>query len=1172
MANELTDADVGFPAQPAPDASPKPYQLIAQPKAELSDSDVGLAPPKELSDADVGFTADQSKQSARVVQDLAAPKLPVTGAVGDAARYALSGIPAAGRAIVAIAADTGRALGKLSTGQNPLTGTIQDVAKNMAVADDVSKPLPYEEELAQKHGVVAGIQQGAVGFAKLIPMLAGGEAAMVTKLPQLATLPVIFGGSTYAETGDAKQAAVSGALGLAFPIVDSVAGKFAANYTAKLLAAGKVSNTQAKVIEAGVKQAAMQATMQGLAIPEYEKNPQDWEKTLVSNGLQGLIFGAHDAVRAIDPNAGSLGQKVNDNLRKKYVGDLSKNLKQLIGGTWDFGQPKTTREQNALQKSETGEVLQPPPQGNGEEGGQRGGVEQVQPGLETAPPLKEIQKEIPPVAPPVEAQRVLTPPTPDTSVAAQTAKQIGYNFVPGRQIGSVKLDGLPPETRAKLEAEIPIQWEFTHPKTGITFYMPEGSTREAIIARAAEKDAGVAKAAPVPPVAAPSTAEAHSLIDNSDRPGDFHVAIVSKKNVIAGFQVKSLEDAATAARQIIQQRENAGLPSLKVTARKIIGKTSKGLEFGERVEIPISKPPTEVVPPVTPSTAQQVTSAFENLGQAAKDAGFQKIKDSLAQGKPVTFSKKQAIDLARADSRFQIRDNPDGSATIIGIKESTTAAKPSEQIQQPVTPEAKISPATKINADEVLAEMHKMRESGDTVGAFTMKRVLESLPADEVNAAVERSSNSAAERANAAMADLKANPPKPQGRINIGDTVEFEGKKIVVKRTSPDGSRVVVGKRSVAASQVKKIEPIAQPAAVLKEPWQMTKNEWVQSRQYADAKTKLYAKLSPKSAQAKAVAQHSDLVKEAIDQGKTVPPEVLKDYPELAPKPAGEKPAAAPVVGELKIGDPVKLMGVDSVLADTHTEDGMKYEIFNGAAMGEKRSAIRVTDLDSGNVTTLKQYPDYDAALKDWNGTVKREKTWEETARGRSIYKSDLATENAKDEKVVAAMKAAPSYPKLKAAYDRFRRSLSGKSYNPTVIETKPWGMLDSSSGVMNAKSAMAKTLRELENKVFSESGLPRKKPSNTYRGGTGVDFDKVQVEKPAEAPPAQVVPKPASENLASQEVSKQAVESGYESPKAFADDFAKNHDAEVKETEEEFLRRRYCTGTIPSRKSMLNE
>ncbi len=129
---------------------------------------------------------------------------------------------------------------------------------------------------------------------------------------------------------------------------------------------------------------------------------------------------------------------------------------------------------------------------------------------------------------------------------------------------------------------------------------------------------------------------------------------------------------------------------------------------------------------------------------------------------------------------------------------------------------------------------------------------------------------------------------------------------------------------------------------------------------------------------------------------------------------------------------------------------------------------------------------------------------WQTTARGRDVYKSDVALENAKDEAVVAAMKAAPSYPKLLAAYHRFRRSLSGKSYVPSVIEQHPWKMLDSSSGVMNVKSQMAKTLSSLENAVFAESGLPRNNPSGRFRGGTGVDWDRVEPPAPTPAPGAE--------------------------------------------------------------------
>lgn len=123
---------------------------------------------------------------------------------------------------------------------------------------------------------------------------------------------------------------------------------------------------------------------------------------------------------------------------------------------------------------------------------------------------------------------------------------------------------------------------------------------------------------------------------------------------------------------------------------------------------------------------------------------------------------------------------------------------------------------------------------------------------------------------------------------------------------------------------------------------------------------------------------------------------------------------------------------------------------------------------------------------------------WQETTRGRSIYKSDVAVENAKDEAVIRAMKGSPSYQKLLAAYHRFERGLRGKAYDPTVIERQPWGMLAVSSGVMNVKSQTFKTLAALENAVFKESRLPREGGIVGFRGGKGLDWDRVP---PADKP-----------------------------------------------------------------------
>ena len=85
------------------------------------------------------------------------------------------------------------------------------------------------------------------------------------------------------------------------------------------------------------------------------------------------------------------------------------------------------------------------------------------------------------------------------------------------------------------------------------------------------------------------------------------------------------------------------------------------------------------------------------------------------------------------------------------------------------------------------------------------------------------------------------------------------------------------------------------------------------------------------------------------------------------PQPAPEK--ATPVTPS-KVGDEVRIMGVDSVVARTETIGGVRYDLFNGSKLKEDRAAIRVADGDTGNVVSIKQYPTFDAAEKDFNDTV----------------------------------------------------------------------------------------------------------------------------------------------------------------------------------------------------------
>ena len=81
-------------------------------------------------------------------------------------------------------------------------------------------------------------------------------------------------------------------------------------------------------------------------------------------------------------------------------------------------------------------------------------------------------------------------------------------------------------------------------------------------------------------------------------------------------------------------------------------------------------------------------------------------------------------------------------------------------------------------------------------------------------------------------------------------------------------------------------------------------------------------------------------------------------------------PPAVEGVGALKIGDDARILDVDSVLADVKVIGGVRYDLFNGASLKEQRAAVRVTDVDSGEVVTLKQYPNFDAAEREFNTAI----------------------------------------------------------------------------------------------------------------------------------------------------------------------------------------------------------
>jgi hypothetical protein len=104
---------------------------------------------------------------------------------------------------------------------------------------------------------------------------------------------------------------------------------------------------------------------------------------------------------------------------------------------------------------------------------------------------------------------------------------------------------------------------------------------------------------------------------------------------------------------------------------------------------------------------------------------------------------------------------------------------------------------------------------------------------------------------------------------------------------------------------------------------------------------------------------------------------VKKPVSKEAGQPTGtgeSAPAApAPVIPKVKIGEDAKIGGVDATLSDAQNLGGMRYEIYTAAKGSDKRAVVRVLDPETGEATTIKVYPSFDLAAKEYANTVRIE-------------------------------------------------------------------------------------------------------------------------------------------------------------------------------------------------------
>lgn len=69
----------------------------------------------------------------------------------------------------------------------------------------------------------------------------------------------------------------------------------------------------------------------------------------------------------------------------------------------------------------------------------------------------------------------------------------------------------------------------------------------------------------------------------------------------------------------------------------------------------------------------------------------------------------------------------------------------------------------------------------------------------------------------------------------------------------------------------------------------------------------------------------------------------------------------------MKIGDPQKIMGMDAVVSDVKSIDGIDYELYAGI---DKGGAIRILDVDSSEVVTMKHFKTFNSARTKFHETI----------------------------------------------------------------------------------------------------------------------------------------------------------------------------------------------------------
>jgi hypothetical protein len=168
----------------------------------------------------------------------------------------------------------------------------------------------------------------------------------------------------------------------------------------------------------------------------------------------------------------------------------------------------------------------------------------------------------------------------------------------------------------------------------------------------------------------------------------------------------------------------------------------------------------------------------------------------------------------------------------------------------------------------------------------------------------------------------------------------------------------------------------------VKKPWQMTRGEYV-GRVAQQIKNSGGADVSGTYL---AVENHREYVREAIEQGKPVPLEVLKDYPDLKPKPAEPAPTTKPEPISSKVVEAATFKKGDRVVTEDYGS-GVVHAVL------PKRIVIKFDEGDGKPFGVAREKVKAAEAKADWrvNVNTAEQKNVVKTVKANSAQQAEAA-------------------------------------------------------------------------------------------------------------------------------------------------------------------------------------